>query len=212
MNPNKIIENLNENRPVEGSSSNEPPGDSVTIERDSSDNNSSLAQPPAIQNSLKYSNIIAALESGVEAFFTCTGCIFHIYDQPEAQEMLVVVRECLRDAGDMWPQLIFRGSAPTQLTTPLCSVCIMAAIGLQYTKDPIPAMGFQPSEENGTYQYVNIFYEITKHLVEAVIENNVLEAIKVCAAMCVFNTISHATVALANAGTSSLHNSLAGIF
>jgi hypothetical protein len=76
----------------------------------------------------------------------------------------------------------------------------MAAIGLQYTRDPIPALGFEPSAENGTYQYVTIFYEFAKHLLETVIESNILEAIKICAAMCIFNTIEHATIALAHAG------------
>jgi hypothetical protein len=82
----------------------------------------------------------------------------------------------------------------------VCSTCIMAAVGLQYTKDPIPALDFEPTSENGMYQYVAIFYEATKHLMDTTIENNVLNAIKVCAVMCVFNIILHSTVALANAG------------
>lgn len=36
---------------------------------------------------------------------------------------------------------------------------------------------------------------------EVVIENDGIEAMKVCAAVCVFNSIEHATVALAYAGT-----------
>ena len=73
----------------------------------------------------------------------------------------------------------------------------MAAIGLQYIKNPVPALGFESLGADGTYEYVSIFYESARHLLEAVIESNVMEAIKVCAALCVFNTISHATVVMA---------------
>jgi hypothetical protein len=49
-------------------------------------------------------------------------------------------------------------------------------------------------------QYVTIFYEFTKHLMDVVIEDDAVEAMKVCAALCVFNSIGHATVALTYAG------------
>jgi hypothetical protein len=113
--------------------------------------------------------------------------------------MLDDIRPQLENTSESWLELIFQGSIPTHLKPILCSLCIMAAIGLQYTKNPIPALGFEPSSADGTYEYVSIFYESARHLLEAVIESNVLEAIKVCAALCVFNTISHATVAMAYA-------------
>ncbi|KAF3045946.1 hypothetical protein E8E12_008500 [Didymella heteroderae] len=75
----------------------------------------------------------------------------------------------------------------------------MAAVGLQYTKNPIPALGFQSSGEDGSYEFVSVFYESARHLLESVIEVNVLEAMKVCAALCIFNTIGHATIAMAYA-------------
>lgn len=179
-------------------------GSSHEIETGLSSHVISDIRSPLSQTMRQPSEVIAALESGVEAFFSCTGCIFHIYDQGEAQRLLSVVRSHIRDAGTDWPQLIFRDSALTQPKASLCSDCIMAAIGLQYTKGPILAMRFEPTEGNGMYRYISTFYECTKHVMEAVIENNVLEAMKICAALCVFNTIGHATVALAYAGTWSV--------
>lgn len=75
----------------------------------------------------------------------------------------------------------------------------MAAIGLQYTKDPIPALGFVSSASDGSYELVGLFYESARHLLESVIELDVLEAMRVCAALTMFNTIGHATVAMAYA-------------
>ncbi|KAL1653318.1 hypothetical protein SLS61_004195 [Didymella pomorum] len=113
--------------------------------------------------------------------------------------MLEEIRPHLENAGKSWLELVFQGSIPTHLKPALCSLCIMAAVGLQYTKNPIPALGFQSSGEDGSYEFVSVFYESARHLLESVIEVNVLEAMKVCAALCVFNTIGHATVAMAYA-------------
>ena len=154
----------------------------------------------AAQGLLEPSKFMKALEDGIEAFFGCTSCIFHIYEREEADEFLTIVRECINSIDKAWPDLIFRDSVSIRQKSSLCSVCIMAAVGLQYTKHPIPALGFMPSSESGAFHYVKIFYEMTKHLLEASIENHILEAMKVCAALCVFNIASHVTVALANAG------------
>jgi hypothetical protein len=202
MHPNQIMEQLNPDRQNNNSFTGNRRGSSTITDSGSSSKEISAAENPTPKIMMQSSKIIPVMESGVEAFFSCTGHIFAIFERTEAEEMLSVVRQHILDAGDTWPQLIFRGSAPANFMNSLCSVCIMAAIGLQYTKDPIPAMEFEPSSETGMYQYVNIFYQITKNLLEATIESDILKTIKVCAAMCVFNTISHATVALANAGTS----------
>lgn len=146
-------------------------------------------------------NIIAALEQGVDAFFNCTGSIFYIYEQSEAQNSLAIVREHIKSMGPRSFQSLLRDSVYQYQKAAMCSVCIIAAVGLQYTRDAIPAMGFAPSRQSGTFCYVNFFLEMTKTLMDAVIEINILEAIKVCAASCVYNTILHATVALAYAGT-----------
>jgi hypothetical protein len=151
----------------------------------------------AIQSSL--SETVDSMRKGAQAFISCTGCIFHIYDQDEAEKMLQDLRPYLENAGRTWLELVFQGSVPSDLKPSLCSLCIMAAVGLQYTKDSIPALGFQSSGSDGSYKFVSVFYESARHLLEAVIEINVLEAIKVCAALTLFNTLDHATVAMAYA-------------
>jgi hypothetical protein len=155
--------------------------------------------PGVVMMETSLQRTIDSLGRGSAAFFTCTGCIFHIYDQVEAERMLEEIRPHLENAGKSWLELVFQGSIPTHLKPALCSLCIMAAVGLQYTKNPIPALGFQSSGEDGSYEFVSVFYESARHLLESVIEVNVLEAMKVCAALCVFNTIGHATVAMAYA-------------
>jgi hypothetical protein len=167
----------------------------------SSDEISSTAQWPVVHAVLQPSEAIMALDNGVDAFFSCTGCVFHIYDQDEAQRLLGIIRPHIRDAGAKWPRLFLRDSPLIGLTASLCSVCIMAAVGLQYTLNAVPAPCLELSTENGMREYITVFHEFTKHLMEVVIENDSIEAMKVCAALCVFNSIGHATVALAYAGT-----------
>lgn len=170
---------------------------------DLADNDAPSLATPAFRELLEPSKVMAALEQGVDAFFDCTSCIFYIYDRAEAQQALLVARECIQNTGRRWPEIIFMGSVPANQKASVCSACIIAAVGLQYTRDPIPDMPFVSSKNSRTFQYVNIFYEMSKHLLEATIESNILAAIKVCAASCLFNTILHATVALANAGMST---------
>jgi hypothetical protein len=145
---------------------------------------------------LSFQRTIDSLGRGAAAFFVCTGCIFHIYDQVEAEKMLENIRPYLENADKSWLELVYQGSIPSHLKPALCSLCIMAAVGLLYTRNPIPALGFQSSGEDESFEFVSIFYESARHLLESVIEVNVLEATKVCAALCIFNTIGHATVAM----------------
>ena len=152
----------------------------------------STSGPGVVMMGSSLQRTIDCLERGAAA-------IFHIYDQVEAKRMLDEIRPHLENAGKSWLELVFEGSIPTHLKPALCSLCIMAAVGLQYTKNPIPALGFQSSGEDGSHEFVSVFYEGARHLLESVIEVNVLEAMKVCAALCVFNTIGHATVAMAYA-------------
>lgn len=162
---------------------------------------SSAIQPPTSEAVTQPSllRILDSLEKGTQAFFSCTGSIFHIYDQDEGEKMLYDLRPHLEIAGKSWMELVVQGSIPLHLKPSLCSMCIMAAVGLQYTKYPIPALGFSPSGSDGSYECVSVFYESARYLLEAVIEIDVLEATKVCAALTIFNTIGHATIAMAYA-------------
>jgi hypothetical protein len=159
-------------------------------ETQSSDEVCSTGTSPIVHAVLQPSEVIVAMDSGIDAFFSCTGCVFHIYGQDEAHRLLSTIRPHILQ--DSWL---------VQLKVSLCSVCIMAAVGLQYTTDAIPGPRLDASAENGMHKYITIFYELTKYLMEIVIENDVIEAMKVCAALCVFNSIEHVTVALAYAGT-----------
>lgn len=150
-----------------------------------------------IQSSLR--RAIDSLEKGAAAFFLCTGCIFYIYDQSEAEKMLQDIRPHLENAGKSWPEIVFQGLIPAHLRPSLGLLCIMAAVGLQYTKNPIPALGFQSSSEDGSYEFVSIFYESARYLLESIIEINVSETMKICAGLAIFNTIGHATIAMAYA-------------
>lgn len=154
------------------------------------------ASGPGTVMELSFQRTIDSLKRGAAAFFMCTGCIFHIYDQVEAEKMLENIRPYLENADKSWSELVYQSSIPRHLKPALCSLCIMAAVGLLYTRNPILALGFQSSDEDGSFEFVGIFYESARHLLESVIEVNVLEATKVCAALCIFNTIGHATVAM----------------
>jgi hypothetical protein len=162
---------------------------------------SSTVTSPFVHAVLQPSEVIVALVDGVDAFFSCTGCVFHIYDQHEAHRLLSTIWPHIRDADANWPQSFLRDSPLIQLKASLCSVCIMAAVGLQHTTNAAPAPHLDASVERGMGKYITIFYELTKHLMEVVIENDGIEGMKVCAAVCVFNSIEHATIALAYAGT-----------
>jgi hypothetical protein len=170
-------------------------------ETQSSDEMSLTVTSPVVHTVLQPSEVIVALDNGIDAFFSCTGCVFHIYDQDEAHRLLSTIRPHIRDADADWSQLFLRDAPLIQLKASLCSVCIMAAVGLQYATNAIPVPRLDASAECGMHKYITIFYEFTKHLMEVVIENDGIEAMKVCAAVCVFNSIEHATVALAYAGT-----------
>ncbi|KZM21777.1 uncharacterized protein EKO05_0001768 [Ascochyta rabiei] len=151
---------------------------------------------PLQQSAFHPSNVIPVLTRGVESFLLCTGCIFHIYDASDAQAKLNVARAFIEKVGETWAQPSYGSPLIDESRVILTPVCIMAALGLQYTKYPIPALGIRPSSEDGTHRYVTIFYEIAKRYLDVLIERNVLEAMRACAAFCVFNTIGHATVAL----------------
>ncbi|KAI9687648.1 MAG: hypothetical protein M1820_010419, partial [Bogoriella megaspora] len=146
---------------------------------------------------LKSPDALTALESGVEAFHSCTGCIFHVFDKSEAESLFSTVAQAIREAGEDWPSVIFGDSTVIRIRASLCAVSIMAAIGLQYTRDPINSMNFEPSKRTGTYAYVNVFYELSKHSMEAAIEYSPVDAMKICAAISMFNIIGHATIAVA---------------
>lgn len=150
--------------------------------------------PP--NTTLHPSNVVPALAYGVDAFFLCTGLMFHVYEESEAQAQLNLARQYIEEVGENWSQPLDKSSLLAESSFSLCSVCIMAALGLQYTKDPIAALDFQPSGGNGIHQYVSIFYHVAKQHLDDLIERNSLEAMKACAAFCAFNTIGHATVAL----------------
>lgn len=215
--PNDTMDRLNgliTNHTPNPAPSRDPPSLQGELSEPSPKNETELAdeiiptvQAPVTLAALQPSEVIAALNSGVEAFFSYAGCIFHMYDQDEAHRLLSVIRPHIRDADADWPQLFLRDSQLIQPKASLCSVCIMVSVGLQYTTNAIPSSRLDPSAESGMHEYITIFYEFTKHLLEVVIGNDSdsLEAMKVCAALCVFNSIGHATVALTYAGTWSGH-------
>ncbi len=58
----------------------------------------------------------------------------------------------------------------------LGELCIMPAVGSQYTKTSIPAFtygSFEPSGADGTSKYVSVFYESCRHLWKAAMVNKV---------------------------------------
>ena len=126
--------------------------------------------------------------------------MFHTYDRDEGETLLAIVLDAIDEAGGNWAPLIFEESISKRTKASLCAVCVMAAIGLQYTRDPIPSMNFETSTEAGTYACVSSFYWVSKELLEGAIETNDLEAMKVCAMLSIFNIIAHSTVALAYTG------------
>jgi hypothetical protein len=149
---------------------------------------------------LRSADAISALKGGVDAFSLCIGCIFHIYSRQEAESLLTEVLPDLEKLDYTWDQLIFVSPMDRKVNALLCAVTIMGAIGLQYTRDPIPAMSFTSSIENGTYCYTTIFYNLSKALLQDAIEENSLGAMKICASLSVFNIMAHSTMALAFTG------------
>lgn len=197
--PDQIVRILKDKVPG-SSSENGNEGTTVYETRTTSEVDSS-PQSRAIYTATSSVNAIKALQRGVEAFFLCAGSIFHIYEESVAQEMLKVARQHIQSGGRLWPQRMIDNSVPTTINEALCSVCIMAAIGLQYNKDFISALASEPSEDDKTPEYTDICYSTAKHLLENLIEHDVIKATKVCAGMCAFNVIRHSTIAIAYAGT-----------
>ncbi|XPS74750.1 hypothetical protein M3J07_006844 [Ascochyta lentis] len=183
LKPGQVLEQLKATSGSPEEPSAEP--ESATIigpPKDASTSTDGLTSSPDLEplqdSAFHPSNVIPVLTRGVESFLLCTGCIFHIYDSSDARAKLDVVRCFIQEEGESWAQPCHGDSSVAAGKAMLTPVCIMAALGLQYTKDPIPALDLRPSSEDGTHRYVSTLYEVAKRFLDDLIERDVLEAMK----------------------------------
>jgi hypothetical protein len=86
MEPKKVMEYLNADTPTNKLLDSGARNPSLTSAAASMSRYDPVGSTLLAQDMLQPARVIAALERGVEAFFSYTGCIFHIYDRNEAQE------------------------------------------------------------------------------------------------------------------------------
>lgn len=113
--------------------------------------------------------------AAVESFFCSCGSLFHIFSPAQVEQFQKLVFGL-----DGRPNFLQKAA--------ICCLCAVAAVGIQYN----------PSDfEQGAEQ---IFYDVSRHFFTDVVEEQPLEAIKVCALFALYNILGKETAALAYVG------------
>ncbi|ETS82890.1 hypothetical protein PFICI_04766 [Pestalotiopsis fici W106-1] len=108
----------------------------------------------------------------VSGFFRCSGALFHVFSEDQARKIY--------DAVYGEPEAQMNASAAD-----ICCLMTIAAVGAQY--------------EHGNYdlQTETAFYDIAKHYFDDIVNQEGLDAIKVCILLSMYNVFEKSTVALA---------------
>lgn len=172
----------------------------LTLERGKASTKATFAltAPPSGTHAI-YQRRISALMSGFEAFFRCTGSLFYVYTEEEGDSLQQDVLKHLSPTD--WLDGDSQG-VESEVAISFAEMCGMSAIGLQYTIEPIPAMGYTGSKADGSFEFTGDFYRIAKQLLDEAIGFNPLRAMKLCTLLSLYNIIAHSSVALAYAGLS----------
>jgi hypothetical protein len=113
----------------------------------------------------------------VNGFFRCSGALFHVFSEAQAKRIF--------DAVYGQPEGQISASAAD-----ICCLMTIAAVGAQY--------------EHGNYelQTDTAFYDIAKHYFDDIVNQEGLDAIKVCILLSMYNVFEKSMVALAYIGKS----------
>ncbi|KAF2395715.1 hypothetical protein EJ06DRAFT_260707 [Trichodelitschia bisporula] len=142
---------------------------------------------------------VATLTSAIDTFYLGTGIMFYVMPKTEGYNLLSQFHTEFGGGDGTTLGRMFCEPLDQQSKVLLCELAGMAAVGLQYGRDPIPALRFEGTKAAGTLEFVDSFYMISKHFLEAVIQFDPVRAIRSCALLALFNVIAHSTMALAYA-------------
>lgn len=114
-------------------------------------------------------------QAAVDSFFNSSGRIFHVFSREQA----------LRYHKDVFSN---DGCTMANQKTAICCLAAVAAVGVQYNGDDFDV---------GTD---GVFYDVARHFFENLVEEQPLDAIKVCTMLAMYNMLNKATVSLAYLG------------
>ncbi|KAH6971648.1 hypothetical protein BKA56DRAFT_495126 [Ilyonectria sp. MPI-CAGE-AT-0026] len=111
-------------------------------------------------------------QAAIDSFFSSSGKLFHVFSRKH-------ISGCYENVfgSDGCP-------IPSQKTA-ICCLAAVAAVGVQYNAEDF---------ELGTD---GVFYDVARHFLENLMEEQPLDAIKVCALLAMYNIMNKATVSLA---------------
>jgi len=117
-----------------------------------------------------------ATRAAVRNFYASSGALFHAFPQTQIDEYCRAVfdRGCRLEVSQR---------------VAICCLCSVAAIGVQYA----PTNSMNSVDRS----FAPVFYDISRHYFADIIEEQPLEAIKVCAALAMYNIMAKATTGLA---------------
>ena len=111
----------------------------------------------------------SVFECALTAFNNSVGTLFHVYTPDQINQLVVAV---------------FESPGPSY-TTSLCQLCAIAALGSMYSQDTISTA------------VAESFYNVSKHFLDDVIQENVFLSIKVCSMLAMVNMVTKSIIALA---------------
>jgi len=123
----------------------------------------------------------SVFKRALTAYNNSVGTLFHVYTPDQINELVVAVFE----------------PTGSSYTTSLCQLCAIAALGSMYSQDTISTAVAED------------FYNIAKHFLEDVIQENTFLSIKVCTILAMVNMLTKSIIALAllDLGLSMAQNS-----
>ncbi|KAL1872981.1 hypothetical protein Daus18300_004122 [Diaporthe australafricana] len=116
---------------------------------------------------------VNATRTAIDSFYSSSGKIFHAFNKQQTERALSNIIE-------------HQGVPYEAHQADVCCVMAIAAVGAQYVNSRETD---KPQEET--------FYEAAKRYFDYVVENQPLDAVKICALLAMFNTFGKAMVALA---------------
>ncbi|KAH7468366.1 hypothetical protein FOMA001_g15867 [Fusarium oxysporum f. sp. matthiolae] len=115
-------------------------------------------------------------QAAVDSFFSSSGKLFHVFSREQVS--------------GYYKDVFGRDGCPIpNQKTAICCLAAVAAVGVQYN-----AGDFEASIEG-------VFYDLARHFFGSFMEEQPLDAIKVCALLAMYNIMNKATVSLAYIGS-----------
>jgi hypothetical protein len=125
-----------------------------------------------------------ATRAAVRNFYACSGGLFHAFPQYQIEE---------------YCRAIFDNDYHLDVSqkVAICCVCCVAAVGVQC----YPTGSDKDVDRNSA----SLLYDISRHYFADILEEQPLEAIKVCAILAMYNVLEKSTAGLAYVGMSSVN-------